>query len=75
MIGELTLDEVHFCIQAGLLLIVEVHGGWNGFQEEQLVAQTLEEDLASVWCFVYNCPSPDLRPFQPLEIFLLRFVG
>ena len=34
MIGELTLDEAHFCIQAGLLLAAEVHGGWNGFQGE-----------------------------------------
>ena len=48
MIGELTLDEAHFCIRVGLLLVVEDHGGWNGFQGEQLVAQTLEEGLASV---------------------------
>ena len=75
MIGELILDEAHFCIQVGLLLVVEVHVGWNGFQEEQLVAETLGEDLASVWGFVYNCPFSDVRPFQPLEIFLLRFVG
>ena len=75
MIGELTLDEAHFCIRVGLLLVVEDHGGWNGFQGEQLVAEKLGEDLASVWCFVYHCPSQDLRPFEPLEIFLLRFVG